>query len=145
MKGVRRCLVKSALGVRAVPRLCLLLVGLALVPACAAETDLVGSGRVNLDLERSRLTRVHSARIYEEGGDTVISGTIRRTRATVGELLGHVDVRITGPDGSLIERLHIEPRRPRDDDPEFRLELPIRLPPGSTVSLRYTEQYGGSG
>ena len=111
--------------------------GLALASACAVEKDLVASGNVKLDIARSAYTHVESARVYEDGDDTVIEGTIRRSEA--GELLGHVAIEITGPDGKLIERHHIKPERPREEDPEFRLELPIRLPQGATVSLRYAE------
>jgi hypothetical protein len=121
----------------ATARLWPLLLGLALASACAFETDLVAAGDVRLDIARSAYTHVDSARVYEEGDDTVISGTIKRSVA--GELLGHVDIRITAPDGRLIERHQIRPERPRDDEPEFRLELPMRLPPGATVSLRYAD------
>lgn len=137
MKCVAGYSPRSALDLVAIPRLCLLLIVLALASACAVENDLIASGKVKLDLLRSAYTHVDSARVYEEGDETVISGTIRRSAA--GELLGHVDIQITAPDGRLIERHHIKPERPMEADPEFRLELPIRLPQGATVSLRYVE------
>jgi hypothetical protein len=137
MKCVAGCLPKPVLDVAAVSRLCLLLVGLALASACTFEKDLVASGDVNLYIVRSAYTHVESARVYEDGDDIVIEGTIKRSQP--GELLGRVDIEITAPDGKLIERHRIKPERPQEADPEFRLELPIRLPQGSTVSIRYTE------
>jgi hypothetical protein len=137
MKRVAGCLPKPVLDVAAVSRLCLLLVGLALASACMFEKDLVASGDVNLYIVRSAYTHVESARVYEDGDDTVISGTIKRFQP--GELLGHVAIEITAPDGKLIEHHRIKPERPQEPDPEFRLELPFRLPQGATVSLRYVE------
>lgn len=66
--------------------------------------DLVPSGRINLDVQKTEPVTVKRVSVSQDEQQLYISGTASRTHQRAIWNTGHVDIRITSPDGGLIAK-----------------------------------------
>jgi hypothetical protein len=110
------------------------------ISGCAPVlVDLVDKGVVSIERLPSRNIYVPGIHVYEDGGELVISGRVRRLRSTrLGG--GYVDIVVISPDGKIIEyvRTRYYPRIiPREGKREsrFTVRLPFIPPKGSIIKV----------
>lgn len=66
---------------------------------CANQPDLIAAGRLTLEPRIDRALR-QPPEVSEDNGDLVIAG--RLERGLPRDLVGHVDVMVTAPDGAIV-------------------------------------------
>ena len=76
-----------------------------LVAGCteANRTDIVKSGIVTIEQQRTGKAYIAWSSAYEEKGDLVITGVLRRRDHVGRPIKTHVDVTIVSPDGTVLD------------------------------------------
>lgn len=65
--------------------------------------DLVKSGEVTIEQQRTGKAYIASSSAYDENGDLVITGVLRRRDHLGRPIKTHVDVTIVAPDGTVVD------------------------------------------
>ncbi len=81
----------------------LLLVVVSLSCTAANRTDLVKSGVVTIEQQRTGKAYIAWSSAYKEKGDLVITGVLRRRDHVGLPIKTHVDVTIVSPDGTVLD------------------------------------------
>ena len=71
----------------------------------ASRTDIVKSGVVTIDQQRTGKAYIAWSSAYEEKGDLVITGVLRRRDHVGSPINTHVDVTIVSPDGIVLDEV----------------------------------------
>ncbi len=69
----------------------------------ANRTDLVKSGVVTIEQQRTGKAYIAWSSAYKEKGDLVVTGVLRRRDHVGGPIKTHVDVTIVSPDGTVLD------------------------------------------
>ena len=78
---------------------------LVVISGCTAanRTDLVKSGVLNIEQQRTGKAYIAWSDAYEEDGGFVITGVLRRRDQVGGPIKTHVDITILSPDGTVLD------------------------------------------
>ena len=110
---------------------------------CATtNVDLVKTGVVTVTPLSSKNNRVQSANVYTSNGNLIVSGRVKNTPPFGASKLGHVDITIINPDGSILTRTTAPSRhrhRARNDNrpSPYSVKIPLVPPKGSKIQVRY--------
>lgn len=123
----------------------LTLIGIVLIlSGCASNLqNLEKTGTVSLEIvpSTSHNIVISEARVYQDGGELVIKGKVKR-KTTIFESGGHVEIGIIGPEGKVLEEIwtgyvpSIIPRKGTRES-SFSVHVPVILPAGSVVRVGY--------
>ena len=91
-------------------KLCIVAIGVGLgilavvISGCAEEyrTDLVKSGVLSIDHQRTGKVYIAWSDAYKEDSGFVITGVLRRRDRVGGPIKTHVDITILSPDGTIL-------------------------------------------
>lgn len=125
--------------------LCLAMVGAMLLTGCqAAAPDLAQTGEVHLDKAHAKGVHILWAEVRPDGGDTVVTGSLRPRGAGSRRLRGHLDVVLICPEGNIVRQAHsgeiILLLRGPGRGPtirRFSVRLKGRPPSGATVRVAF--------
>lgn len=113
--------------------------GLGVLSGCMSQrVNLVKAGVVSIDTDTEERMRLFPA-VYEEDGRLIVSGTAR-PRWPALYILGHIDITVTGPDGTILEAQHVPYRNQapgRQLSAKFRAVFPMVPPAGSVIQVRH--------
>ncbi len=105
----------------------------------AGRKDLARSGEVKVVTDNSSHTEVLTPSVYEEEGMLIVSGQVRRSPMTTGEIRGHVHIEELSADGSVVrdstKSLGMTSRRGKTRVASYTARLPWTLSPGSTIRV----------
>jgi len=112
-----------------------------LVGCASSGVDLEAVGHVTLLRENSERVKIASAHATQRENGVRIGGTVKRTYPGFGGTYGHVDIKMVGPDGTVLARADAQyyPRFIRRRGPKtssFSRTVPVELPANTTVYLR---------
>lgn len=114
---------------------------LLLVPSgcLAGRKDLARSGEVTVATESSKSIEVLTPSVYEENGQLVVSGQVRRSPIVSSAIAGHVHIEQLSADGQVVrdarQKLGMTSRRGRTAVAAYTARLPWTLTQGSTIRV----------
>ena len=80
-----------------------LLISLSLLSGCATDRISLGDeGLVSIEKQGRKEVAILWTDVYEDNGDTVVSGVLRRRSHTGYPIIAHVDVTLFDPDGTIL-------------------------------------------
>ena len=102
--------------------------------------NLIKTGTVSTHTEAPENLQL-SAAVYAESGTLIVYGTARH-RSLTDWPVGHVDVEVTGADGTLLSAQHVpyrldSSRRAGLRQATFRAKFPAVPPAGAVITLRH--------
>jgi hypothetical protein len=105
------------------------------------QVNLVENGTVSLEFVPNKGIPVSKAYVYQDGGDLVILGKVKRSYGSAN-VTGHVDIEILDPDGITLKKTtatHVPRivRRKGARETSFTVRLPIIPPKGASIRLSY--------
>lgn len=117
-----------------------------LTAGCSANrTNLVDSGQVDLKVHETEPLTADRVRVVQANDHVLVSGEVYNTLSRAYWPQGHVDIRVAGPDQSLIAERMVGLRVRRSTrhvlKGYFSARFEQRLPAGSTVEV--THHRGG--
>jgi hypothetical protein len=103
------------------------------------RNDLARSGEVKVVTSSSKHTQVLNPSVYEEKGMLIVSGQVRRSSMSSGEIRGHVHIEQLSADGDVVRSsmtsLEVTSRGRRTRIASYTARLPWTLAPGSTIRV----------
>lgn len=113
-----------------------------LLYGCAANKPLIGRDQLSIDKISSDNVAIGDTYVRKSDGSIDITGKVNFRWATAGTPPGHVDIRITGPDGKELYKAAAHYYRngsptKRADTFNFSLNVPLIPPKGSTMQLEH--------
>jgi hypothetical protein len=118
---------------------------LAVISGCTTvdRSDLVKSGILNIEQERTGKVYIAWSDAYEEGDGFVITGVLRRRDRVGMPIKTHVDVTILSPDGTVLDEarssdVYVSRRiigRSHQSFERFKVRFPSVPPQGSLVRV----------
>ena len=123
----------------------LLTFGLAVISSCSiSRVNLIEQGQAKLVVVPSKTHALEKNILYQDGDELIVYGKVKhRTEFCMRQ--GHVDLVIIGPDGTIIKKASLPyvdrgQHRKGWSGAHFRLRLPYKLPPHSTVRLAFDDE-----
>lgn len=105
----------------------------------AGRKDLARTGEVKVVTSSSKYTDMSTPSVYEDEGMLVVSGQVKRSQMSLGEIRGHVHIEQLSADGGIvrdtIQSLGMTSRRGRTRVASYTARLPWTLSPGSTIRV----------
>ena len=122
---------------KTIPNLINLLIVSFVLIACASTQP--NQTKVNIEKEASSGTRIQDVVVTSSASTTVVSGTLHTKRRVRTTLPGHIDITILSPNGEVLHKLKTEYERSAIEfkNFDFRTEIPVALPNGSTVRVKH--------
>ena len=117
---------------------------LVVISGCTAvsRTDLVKSGVINIERQRTGKVYIAWSDAYEDGDGFVVTGVLRRHDRLGGPIKTHVDITILSPDGTVLDKarssdVHVSRRISGRGYPfdRFKVRFPSIPAQGSVVRV----------
>lgn len=106
------------------------------------RVDLVENGTVRTERAVPKNLHMPAPRVWQDDGETIVYGQVRRNPSASGMIRGHVDVMVIDPEGTVLQSTST--RHSPGDVPirrwhgsSFKAKLAGVPPPGSTVRVVY--------
>jgi len=115
-----------------------ILTTLTLTAGCATVgKDLVRDNTVKIETVSSKWATISSVSVIQEGDKVMLRGKVRRPLAGRGHIPGHIDLKVIGADGSVLEESSIvyHRRSLKSKSAIFHTTLKVTPPPGSTIRV----------
>ena len=113
--------------------------GLGVLSGCMAQRiNLVKAGVVSIHKDAEERMLLFPS-VHAEHGRLIVFGTARPRWSDL-LILGHVDIAVTGPDGTVLEAQHVPYRDKapgKRPSARFRAIFPAVPPPGSVIHVRH--------
>ncbi len=117
----------------------LLLMGLLISGCVGTRKDLGRSGVITIQTEDAKYAEVVTPSVYEENGDVIVSGEVRRSPMSHGVITGHIHIALLSKDGSVVKEanqtLGQTLHRGKLHFASYRARLTWTLPPGSIIRI----------
>lgn len=120
----------------------LILIGATLIVTGCATTreNIADAGKVTVEAIDSQRTEVANVRVYEEAGEVIVTGKLRRKGFFTYAGEGHVDITIVGSDGQTIQQvshMYAPHHITRFQSGSFKVRIPGDLPEKSTIRVAH--------
>lgn len=119
--------------------------GIVLSGCSVSRTNLVGNGVCTIErVNTSDRISIRSAKVYQDNGDTVVSGKVKLNKNLRQSKQGHVDIAVISPDGTVLDTASAfyNPRKrtrrmqlKANKGSSFTAGFPGSLPQGSIIRL----------
>lgn len=119
----------------------LLVASFTLIGCASTRTNLDNTGAVDLVVADTEPIKITRAKVLQDKGGVVITGKVAREQQRAYWLRGHVDLRITSPDGQVLleepVRFHRRRLTRHTWEGTFVHRIDFTPPPGTTVRLAH--------
>ncbi len=119
--------------------------GIVLSGCSFSKMNLTGNGAYTIErVNTSDRISIRSVKVYQDDGDTVVSGKVKLNKNLFQPKQGHVDIAVISPDGTVLDTASVfyNPRRltrrmqlKANNGSYFTARFPGPLPQGSIVRL----------
>lgn len=124
--------------------LSILFVGITLVTASACSTTKMVKEENSINIERidSKVADISHAYLKRSDGQLILRGEVKRSSVGRGPIPGHLHITLIGPQGEMLKEANISymRRNVKSSRAFFSTELPIDLPPGSTIKITHFDR-----
>jgi len=87
----------------------------------------------------SKGVKISAVSIVQEGSNVVVRGKLKRRLSRRGPIPGHIDIKVVGPKGKILEEQNIKHLRPsiKSRHAKFYFKLKVEPPKGSIIRISH--------